>query len=103
MSLTLYHYLILAAILFSIGIYGAITSKHAVRVLMSLELALAGVSINLVAFSNYITPGSLIGQIFTIFIMTVSAAEAGVGLAIIFNIYKNFKTVDMEKISLMKW
>lgn len=103
MSLTLYHYLILAAILFCIGIYGLLTSKHAVRVLMSLELAMAGVSINLVAFSNYITPGVLTGQLFTIFIMTVSAAEAGVALAIIFNIYKNFKTVDMDKISLMKW
>jgi len=79
------------------------TSKNAVRVLMSTELALAGVSINLVAFSNYITPGMLTGQIFTIFIMTVSAAEAGVGLAIIFNVFKNFKTVDMNKISTMKW
>lgn len=103
MTLTLYHYLVLAALLFCVGVYGVLTSKNAVRVLMSLELAFAGVSVNLVAFSNYITPGALIGQIFTIFIMTVSAAEAGVGLAIIFNIYKNFKTVDMEKISLMKW
>lgn len=102
MSLTLYHYLILSALLFSIGIYGILTSKNAVRVLMSTELALAGVSINLVAFSNYITPGLLTGQIFTIFIMTVSAAEAGVGLAIIFNVYKNFKTVDMSKIDTMK-
>lgn len=103
MSLTLYHYLILSAFLFCIGIYGIMTSKNAVRVLMSVELALAGVSINLVAFSNYVTPAMLTGQIFTIFIMTVSAAEAGVGLAIIFNVFKNFKTVDMEKISTMKW
>jgi NAD(P)H-quinone oxidoreductase subunit 4L len=103
MSLTLYHYLTLSAILFCIGVYGIMTSKNAVRVLMSTELALAGVSINLVAFSNYITPGMLTGQIFTIFIMTVSAAEAGVGLAIIFNVFKNFKTVDMNKISTMKW
>lgn len=102
MSLTLYHYLILSALLFSIGIYGIMTSKNAVRVLMSTELALAGVSINFVAFSNYITPGLLTGQIFTIFIMTVSAAEAGVGLAIIFNVYKNFKTVDLSKIDTMK-
>ena len=103
MTLTLYHYLIVAALLFCIGMYGIITSKNAVRVLMSMELALAGVSINFVAFSNYITPAALTGQIFTIFIMTVSAAEAGVGLAIIFNVYKNFKTVDMDKIDLMKW
>lgn len=103
MSLTLYHYLILAAILFCTGIYGVLTSKNAVRVLMSLEIALAGVSINLVAFSNYITPAALTGQVFTIFIMTVSAAEAGVALAIIFNVFKNFQTADMEKISSMKW
>lgn len=103
MTLTLYHYLILSAILFCIGIYGVMTSKNAVRVLMSLEIAFAGVSINMVAFSNYITPAMLTGQIFTIFIMTVSAAEAGVGLAIIFNVYKNFKTVDMNKIDTMKW
>ena len=103
MTLTLYHYLMVAALLFCIGLYGIITSKNAVRVLMSIELALAGVCINLVAFSNYVTPGVLTGQIFTIFIMTVSAAEAGVGLAIIFNVYKNFKTVDMNKIDSMKW
>ncbi|MFN8671267.1 MAG: NADH-quinone oxidoreductase subunit NuoK [Candidatus Sericytochromatia bacterium] len=103
MSLTLYHYLFLAAVLFCIGIYGVLTSKNAVRVLMSLEIALAGVSVNLVAFSNYITPAQLTGQIFTIFIMTVSAAEAGVGLAIIFNVFKNSQTADMERISTMKW
>lgn len=103
MTLTLYHYLVLSAILFCIGLYGIITSKNAVRVLMSIELAFAGVSVNMVAFSNYVTPGALTGQMFTIFIMTVSAAEAGVALAIIFNIYKNFGTVDMDKINLMKW
>lgn len=103
MTLTLYHYLVLAALLFCVGIYGIITSKNAVRVLMSIELAFAGGSINLVALSNYVSPGTLTGQIFTIFIMTISAAEAGVALAIIFNIYKNFKTVDMDKINLMKW
>lgn len=103
MTLTMYHYLVLSALLFCIGIYGIIASRHAVRVLMSIEIAIAGVSINLVALSNYVTPGALTGQMFTIFVMTVSAAEAGVALAIIFNIYKNFRTVDMEKISLMKW
>jgi NAD(P)H-quinone oxidoreductase subunit 4L len=103
MSLTLYHYLVLAAMLFCIGLYGIITSKNAVRVLMSIEICFAGASINLVSLSNYVTPGALTGQIFTIFIMTVSAAEAGVALAIIFNVYKNFGTVDMDKIDLLKW
>lgn len=103
MTLTLYHYLVLSAMVFCIGLYGIITSKNAVRVLMSVELAFAGASINLVAFSNYVTPGVLTGQVFTIFIMTVSAAEAGVALAIIFNVYKNFGTVDMDRINLMKW
>jgi len=103
MTLTLYHYLVLAALLFCVGLYGIITSRNAVRVLMSIEIALAGVGINFVAFSNYVTPATLQGQIFTLFIMTISAAEAGVGLAIIFNIYKNLKTVDMDKFDSMKW
>jgi len=103
MTLTLYHYLILAALLFCTGLYGIITSRNAVRVLMSIEIALAGVGINFVAFSNYVTPTTLQGQIFTLFIMTISAAEAGVGLAIIFNLYRNLKTVDMDKFDSMKW
>lgn len=99
----LMRYLILAAMLFSIGIYGMAVSRNAVRVLMSIELMLNAVNINLVAFSRYVDPAAIKGQLFAIFILTVAAAEAAVGLAIVLAIYRNSKTVDMEKFNLLKW
>ena len=99
----LIRYLILAAMLFSVGIYGMTVSRNAVRVLMSIELMLNAVNINLVAFSRYVDPTAIKGQIFAIFILTVAAAEAAVGLAIVLAIYRNSATVDMEKFNLLKW
>lgn len=99
----LVRYLILAGVLFSIGMYGMIISRNAVRVLMSIELMLNAVNINLVAFARYIDPVSVRGQLFAIFILTVAAAEAAVGLAIVLAIYRNMSTVDMEKFNLLKW
>ncbi len=96
-------YLILSAMLFSIGIYGMTVSRNAVRVLMSIELMLNAVNINLVAFARYVDPAAIKGQIFAIFILTVAAAEAAVGLAIVLAIYRNRATVDMEKFNLLKW
>jgi NAD(P)H-quinone oxidoreductase subunit 4L len=96
-------YLTLAALLFSIGIYGMTVSRNAVRVLMSIELMLNAVNLNLVAFARYIDPVMVKGQLFAIFILTVAAAEAAVGLAIVLAIYRNASTVDMEKFSLLKW
>ena len=96
-------YLTLAAMLFSIGIYGMTVSRNAVRVLMSIELMLNAVNLNLVAFARYIDPAMVKGQIFAIFILTVAAAEAAVGLAVVLAIYRNTATVDMEKFSLLKW
>jgi len=103
MTVTLTHYLTLAAVLFCIGLYGVIVSRNAVRVLMCIELLLNAVNINFVALSHYVTPETLKGQIFAIFIMTISAAEAGVGLAIVISIYRTFKNIDMSKINLLKW
>lgn len=97
------HYVLLATILFSIGLYGVIASRNVIRVLMSLELMLNAVNINMVAFNNYIRPDDLSGQVFAIFILTVSAAEAAVGLAIVIALFRNRKTVDMEKFNLLKW
>lgn len=97
------HYLVVAAILFCIGLYGATTSRNLIKVLMSIELILNAVNLNFVAFSKYVTPETLDGQIVAIFVMTVAAAEAGVGLAIVLSIFKHFKTVDINKIHLMKW
>jgi len=96
-------YLSLAALLFSLGMYGLVASRNAVRVLMSIELMLNAVNLNLVAFARYVDPVHVRGQIFAIFILTVAAAEAAVGLAIVLAIYRNTATVDMEKFNLLKW
>jgi NADH:ubiquinone oxidoreductase subunit K len=101
MTVGLEHYLILSAILFSIGLYGALAKRNAVVILMSIEIMLNAVNIAMVAFSRY--SHLITGQVFAIFIMVVAAAEAAVGLAIILAIYRSRETVDAEKIDLMKW
>ena len=103
MSIGLEHYLILSAILFSIGLYGALAKRNAVVILMSIEIMLNAVNIAMVAFSRYITPSLLTGQVFAIFIIAVAAAEAAVGLAIIIAIYRSRQTIESTKIDLMKW
>jgi NAD(P)H-quinone oxidoreductase subunit 4L len=100
---SLTRYLTLAAMLFSVGVYGMTTSRNAVRVLMCIELMLNAVNINMVAFARYIDPSELRGQIFAIFILTVAAAEAAVGLAIVLAMYRTAATVNMEKFNLLKW
>jgi NAD(P)H-quinone oxidoreductase subunit 4L len=99
----LIRYLTYAAVLFVIGMYGMVVSRNAVRVLMSIELMLNAVNINLVAFARYVDPIQVRGQIFAVFILTVAAAEAAVGLAIVLAIYRNTSTVDMERFNLLKW
>ncbi len=96
-------FLIVAAALFCIGIYGLITSRNAVRVLMSIELMLNAVNINLLAFSNYLDSSNLRGQVFAIFVISIAAAEAAVGLAIVLSIYRSRDTVDMEQFNLLRW
>ena len=103
MSIGLEHYLILSTLLFSIGLYGALAKRNAIIILMSIELMLNAVNIAMVAFSRYIVPTMLTGQVFTIFIIVVAAAEVTVGLAIIMAIYRNRETVDATEINLMKW
>ena len=103
MSVGLEHYLILSAILFSIGLYGALTKRNAIVILMSIEIMLVAVSITMVAFSRFIVPLLLTGQVFVIFIMVVAAAEAAVGLAIIIAIYRHHENIDATKVDLMKW
>lgn len=103
MSIGLEHYLILSAILFAIGLYGALTKRNAVIILMCIELMLNAVNITMVAFSTYIVPSLLTGQVFAIFIIVVAAAEVSVGLAIILAIYRGLVTIDTKDINLMKW
>ena len=103
MQIQLEYVLLLGAALFCIGIFGLVTSRNVVRVLMSVELLLNAVNLNLMGFSNFIDPGEIDGQVFTVFVICVAAAEAAVGLAIVLAIYRNRNTVDMEQFNLLKW
>ena len=103
LALGLERYLVLAAVLFAIGLFGVLTKRNAVIVLMCLELMLNAVNITMVAFSRYVVPDLLTGQVFAIFIMVVAAAEVAVGLAIILAIYRGLVDIDVTKIDLMKW
>jgi NADH-quinone oxidoreductase subunit K len=99
----LYWWLIVAAALFCIGLYGALSRRNAIGVLMGIELMLNAVNINLVAFWRYITPQALTGQVFAIFVITVAAAEAAVGLAIIIAAYRRRDTVIVDELDIMQW
>ena len=97
------YFLVLSALLFSIGIYGVLARQHAVLVLLSIELMLNAVNINLVAFSAMLQQAGLSGQVFALFVIAVAAAEVGVGLAIVILIYRNRQSVDLDELNLMKW
>jgi NAD(P)H-quinone oxidoreductase subunit 4L len=103
MSIGLEHYLILSAVLFSISLYGALAKRNIIIILMCIELMLNAVNIAMVAFSRFVTPVLLTGQIFAIFVIVVAAAEAAVGLAIVISLYRNRETIDSIKTDLMKW
>jgi NADH-quinone oxidoreductase subunit K len=98
--ITLTHYLVLAAILFIIGVSGVLMRRNLIIILLSLELMLSAVSINLVAFSHYLNDPS--GQVFVFFVMTVAAAETTLGLAIVVALYRNLETIDVDEINQMK-
>ncbi len=93
-------FLLLAAVLFCIGIYGVLARRNAVLVLMSIELMLNAVNINLVAFGAF--RGNVIGQVFALFVIAIAAAEVGVGLAIVLLIYRNRTSIDLDEVDLMK-
>lgn len=93
-------FLLLAAILFCTGVYGVISRRNGVLVLMSIELILNSVNINLVAFSAM--TNTISGQVFALFVIAVAAAEVGVGLAIVLAIFRNYRTVDIDEVDLMK-
>jgi NADH:ubiquinone oxidoreductase subunit K len=103
MTVGLEHYLILSAVLFSLGLYGVLVKRNAVIILMCVEIMLNAVNIALIAFSRYVTPLVLTGQIFAIFVMAVAAAEAAVGIAIIITIYRNRETISVDKFDITKW
>ncbi len=99
----LWMFLMVGALLFCIGVYGVLSRRNAIAILMSVELMLNAVNINLVAFWRYVTPSNMSGQAFAAFIFVVAAAEAAVGLAIIISVYRNRRSVIVDDVNLLKW
>ena len=96
-------YLVLAAGLFSIGLFGVLVRRNAVAILLSVELMLNSVNINLVAFWRYGNAASMAGQVFAVIVFAVAAAEVAVGLSLIYSIYRRRSTVIADELDLMKW
>ena len=95
-------YLIISAIIFSLGIYGVMTRRNAVAILMGIELILNSANLNFVAFNRFSGMERLEGQVFSIFVIVLAAAEAAIALAIIINLYKNLNTVDVDEADSLK-
>ena len=100
--MTLPHYLALSCILFEIGLFGVLTRRNIIGILMSIELMLNAANINFVAFNRFLYPGQHLGQLTVIFIITLAAAEVVVGLALVMAIYKNLSTVYVENYNILK-
>lgn len=101
MDLNLNLFLVLSAILFSIGVVGVLVRRNAIVIFMCIELMLNAINLSLVSFSSFL--GNDSGQIFVFFVLTVAAAEAAVGLAIVISLYRNKETLDINKINILKW
>jgi NADH-quinone oxidoreductase subunit K len=101
-SIPLSWWLIVSAALFSIGVYGALSHRNAIGILMSVELILNAVNINLIAFWHYITPNDVSGQVFAIVVITVAAAEAAVGLAIVLAVYRLRHSAIVDELDILK-
>ena len=96
------HYLILGAIIFAIGLTGALIKRNVVTVLMCIELMFNAIVLTVLAFNRFVTPGLLAGQVFALFIITVAAAEVALGLALVIAVYRNRDSVDVTTVSSMK-
>ncbi|MEB3287996.1 MAG: NADH-quinone oxidoreductase subunit NuoK [Vampirovibrionales bacterium] len=101
-GVTLAHFLVLATVIFCIGLYGVLTGRNVIRVLICVELMMNAVNINLVAFNRFVEPTKLEGQIFAIFVLVVSAAEAAVGLAIVIALYRLRSSVNINDYNELK-
>lgn len=99
--ISLHSYLIVSAIMFSLGTIGVLSRRNAIIIFMCVEMMLNAVNLTFVAFSRYL--GNIDGQVFVFFVMTVAAAEAAVGLALMIAFYKNRESIDVEDVNLMKW
>jgi len=102
-SIPLSNFIVLSSILFSIGVYGVLARRNAVLILMSVELMLNAVSINMVAFAVYTAPTFFVGIIFAVFVITIAAAEVGLALAIVLRVFRNRGTANVDEIDTLKW
>jgi NADH-quinone oxidoreductase subunit K len=103
MTIPLSWWLTVSAVLFAIGVYGALSRRNAIGILMGIELILNAVNVNLVAFWRYITPTQVDGQVFAMIVIAIAAAEAAVGLAIVIAVYRRQKTAVVEDLDLLKY
>ena len=101
MIVSVHHYLVLSAILFSLGTVGVLTRRNAIVIFMSIELMLNAVNLSFIALSRHL--GNMDGQVFVFFVMAVAAAEAAVGLALMIAFFRNRQSVDVDDINLLKW
>ncbi len=103
MSVGLNHYLVLSTTLFCVGLFGVLTRRNAVAILMGIELMLNAANINLVAFNRYVAPNTVGGQTFALVVITLAACEAAVGLALVMAAYRSLETIHVDEIDVMKW
>ena len=99
----LYHLLFISTALFFIGVYGFFTRRNLITMLLSIELLLNSVNLNFIAFNKYVWADKLSGLFFTIFVIVIAAAEAAVAIAIIINLYRNYQSIDVDKVEEMKY
>ncbi len=102
-SVPIHQVLIVTTVLFFIGVYGFLTRKNLITMLISVELMLNAVNINFVVFDNYLFPGKLEGHFISLFIIAIAAAEAAVAIAIFINLYRNIRSIDVEDVNKMKY
>jgi NADH:ubiquinone oxidoreductase subunit K len=102
-GIPLQYFLVLATIMFFVGIYGFLTRRNLITILMSVELILNSVNINLMAFNRYLFPHKLEGMFFSLFVIAIAASEAAVAIALIINIYRRFTTINVEDVDVMRY
>ncbi len=102
MTITLVHYLFVAAVLFAAGLFTMMTKRNAIGILIGVELVLNSANVNLVAFDRYLGPGRLDGQITALFVIVLAAAEAALAVGICINVYKNLSTVDVDRAATLQ-
>lgn len=103
MQVGLTHFLVVSSLLFCLGLYGVLSRRNTVAILMGIELMLNASNINLAAFNKFVAPAALNGQVFALVVITLAACEAGVGLALVIAAYRTLETVHADEINIMKW